>query len=75
MIREGAPPRTEVIFGVSVDEDLSEEVILTLMAVGSKARPEEEAKGKKEVYQRELDLKVYKGEDLDIPAFLRKGTN
>ncbi len=75
MVRENASPRTEVIFGVSVDEDLSEEVILTLMAAGGEARAEGEAKRKKEVYQRELDLRVYEGEDLDVPAFLRKATN
>jgi cell division protein FtsZ len=75
MVREDISPRTEVIFGMSVDKDLSEEVILTLVAAGGEARAEGEARRKKEVYQRELDLKVYEGEDLDIPAFLRKGAN
>lgn len=75
MVREDASPRTEIIFGVSVDEDLSEEVVLTLIASGGEARSEGEARRKSQVHQKELDLKIYEGEDLDIPAFLRKGKN
>lgn len=75
MVREDASVRTEVIFGVSVDENLSEEVILTLIAVGGEARAEAEARRKEQVHQKELDLKVYEQDDLDIPAFLRKRKN
>ncbi len=60
---------------MSVAEDLSDEVVLTLIVLAGEARPEAEARTKSQVYQRELDLKTYEGEDLDIPAFLRKGKN
>jgi ATP phosphoribosyltransferase len=58
-----------------VDEDLSEDVVLTLIASGGEARAEGEVRRKSQVHQKELDLNIYEGEDLDIPAFLRKGKN
>jgi len=71
-IQEEAEDTTEFSMGVSIDDELSNEVILTLVASGIKM--EKEVKREKP-YQEKLDLGTYDEDNLDIPTFLRKGNN
>jgi len=58
-------------FGIYTDENMSEELILTLMvSTGKEARSE--IKEEDKFYQQDLDLRVYNQHDLDVPTFLRR---
>jgi len=74
-IRKSISPGAEIIFGASVDQNLSKEIVLSLMAIGGEIilGPEEKSEGK--IEQEEFDLKAYRSDDLDIPTFLRKRKN
>ena len=73
-IQEKLKNTTETNIGVSIDDELSNEVILTLIASGIKIEEKEEV-DKEKLYQEKLDLGAYGEDDLDIPTFLRKGNN
>ncbi|MEA3485235.1 MAG: hypothetical protein U9R03_00825, partial [Candidatus Aerophobetes bacterium] len=74
-IRKSISPEAEIIFGTSIDHNLSKEIILSLMAMGGEIILGPEEKGKEKIEQKEFDLKSYKSDDLDIPTFLRKREN
>lgn len=75
-VEEAVSSRTEIVFGASIDERLSDEAVITLMAIGNEESPgEDRARKRAKTQQEELDLKVYKEDDLDIPTFLRKRKN
>lgn len=73
-VQEEAEDNTEFSIGMSMDDELSNEVILTLVASGIKIEKKEEVKEEKP-YQEKLDLGTYDEDNLDIPTFLRKGNN
>lgn len=67
IIAQAADPEANIIFGAVIDESLGEEVRVTVIATGFDQRlPIKES-------IPELDIKSFSsGDDLDIPAFLRK---
>jgi len=77
LIRQTAAPDANIIFGAVIDEDMHEEIQITVIATGfeldehasvtsaSMPLPEETEKG--QVFNRPFD-----NADLDIPAFLRR---
>ncbi len=73
-IQEEAKNTTEVSIGVSIDDELSDEVTLILIASGIKIEQKGEVDEEK-LYQEKLDLGTYGEDNLDIPTFLRKGNN
>ncbi len=65
IISQAADPDA-IIFGAVIDENLKDEVRVTVIATGFDAKPA----GEKD--SPVIDLRSFGGEDLDIPAFLRR---
>jgi len=76
LVRKSISREAEFFWGASIDENLSDEVFLTLITLDSQMHLESEEKAeKKSSLQGELNLKIYENEDLDIPTFLRRREN
>lgn len=71
VIQEVADPDANIILGAVIDEDFDEEVQVTVIATGFDAK----ASNKKEEnipIEDDFDVEDFSGDDLDIPAFLRR---
>ena len=71
VIQEVADPDANIILGAVIDESFDEEVQVTVIATGfdgkNSARKKEEEK-----LVEDFDIESFTGDDLDIPAFLRR---
>ena len=66
IIQQAADPEANIIFGAVIDENLDDEVRVTVIATGFDAKPMTREK-------TVIDFKSFASDDnLDIPAFLRK---
>ncbi|HEX3015493.1 MAG TPA: cell division protein FtsZ [Desulfobacteria bacterium] len=68
IIAEAADPEANIIFGAVIDENLNEEIRVTVIATGFDQRPVPQEAS-------ELEIKPFASvstDDLDIPAFLRR---
>ncbi|MDN5293521.1 MAG: cell division protein FtsZ [Eubacteriales bacterium] len=74
IIASAADPEANIIFGAVIDEEMEDEVRVTVIATGFDHRP---ATNKDSTFATtELDLKNFTLDDeLDIPAFLRRGSS
>lgn len=72
IIKENSSSQAEFVFGVSVDEAISDEVVVALVVAGGENT--EEAK-EPPSSSKQLDLGIYASDELDIPTFLRKRKN
>ncbi len=67
IVAETADPDANIIFGAVIDEELQDQIFVTVIATGfehiNKMPPKTET---------ELGVKPFTSEELDIPAFLRK---
>lgn len=69
IIAQAADPEANIIFGAVIDENLKDEVRVTVIATGFDAV----RKQKSAVIKEDgLEIKPFASEDLDIPAFLRR---
>lgn len=66
IISQAADPEANIIFGAVIDENLKDEVRVTVIATGFDAKPAVEKDS------TVVDLRSFSAEDLDIPAFLRR---
>jgi cell division protein FtsZ len=66
IISQAADPDANIIFGAVVDENLEDEVRVTVIATGF------DSVSKAEKENTVVDLRSFTSDDLDIPAFLRK---
>ncbi|MFY9494050.1 MAG: cell division protein FtsZ [Limnochordia bacterium] len=68
IISQAADPDANVIFGAVIDESLGDAVRVTVIATGF------DAPSRQDTYSisKELDIRPFAGDELDIPAFLRK---
>jgi len=66
IITQAADPEAMIIFGAVIDDDLEDEVRITVIATGFDQR------GPRPRDIENIPLKPFSGEDLDIPAFLRR---
>lgn len=66
LISAAADAEANIIFGAVIDENLQDEIRITVIATGF------ESKSKKTIEFEELEVGTFEDEDLDIPAFLRK---
>jgi len=73
-MQENTEDATEVTMGVGIDDELSDEIVVTLIVSGIEMEEKEKIK-KEKLYQEKLDLGVYDEDNLDIPTFLRRGNN
>lgn len=67
IISSAADPEANIIFGAVVDERLEDELRVTVIATGFDNR-----KKPKESFTKNIDVKPFTEDDLDIPAFLRR---
>ncbi len=67
IIAEAADPEANIIFGAVIDENLADEVRVTVIATGFDARPP-----RKEASDLEIKPFAATSDELDIPAFLRR---
>ncbi|MGF7185059.1 cell division protein FtsZ [Desulfitispora alkaliphila] len=74
IISAAADPEANIIFGAVIDEDLEDEIRVTVIATGFDEKKEtvqpEQSEQKKS--ESNLNIKPFSNEDLDIPAFLRR---
>ncbi len=67
IIAEAADEEANIIFGAVIDEKLGDEIRVTVIATGfDYARDGQKSSG------NSLDIRPFAGDDLDIPAFLRR---
>ncbi len=67
IITQAADPEANIIFGAVIDENLQDEVRITVIATGFDQRPS----GRVTALD-DMPIKPFSGDDLDIPAFLRR---
>ena len=80
VIQEVADPEANIILGAVIDEQLEEEVQVTVIATGFDQSQQQETEDEiynedMEDYEEDFDIEDFSGEDLDIPAFLRRQNN
>src|SRR6056297_298925 len=81
VIQEVADTDANIILGSVIDEELEDEVKVTVIATGfdaekKKTSPSNEfGEDIEEDIEEDFDVENFSGEDLDIPAFLRKQNN
>ncbi|NMB38136.1 MAG: cell division protein FtsZ, partial [Firmicutes bacterium] len=68
IVAETADSDANIIFGAVIDEELQDQIFVTVIATGFE-QTDKTAKLKSET---ELNINPFRSEDLDIPAFLRK---
>jgi cell division protein FtsZ len=61
-----------IIFGAVIDESMGEEIRVTVIATGFDHKQAKAQEVKERIRVPELDVKPFSGDELDIPAFLRK---
>ncbi|MGI6686003.1 MAG: cell division protein FtsZ [Bacillota bacterium] len=66
IISEASDPEANIIFGAVIDEKMDDSVRVTVIATGFDNR------SVKKIEPKDLDIKPFTEDDLDIPAFLRK---
>lgn len=76
LVSQSADPDANIIFGAVIDEDLKDEIRITVIATGfSGDKPIKPIKEKDKKKDRDSLFGDYEGIDLDIPTFLRKNKN
>jgi len=65
LVKDNLSSRGDIIVGVGIDENLTDEIVLNLLISGKEEESDRE----------ELELKLFRSNDLEIPTFLRKGEN
>ncbi|MEJ6950931.1 cell division protein FtsZ [Natronospora cellulosivora (SeqCode)] len=71
IIQEVADPNANIILGAVIDEDFEDEVQVTVIATGFDAKPPKK-KDENIKVEDDFDIENFSGDDLDIPAFLRR---
>jgi cell division protein FtsZ len=71
IVQEVADPDANIIFGAVIDERLGDEVRVTVIATGFDSKVAHREKVEK-IKMPEIEMKQFGGDELDIPAFLRK---
>ncbi|HHY95224.1 MAG TPA: cell division protein FtsZ [Firmicutes bacterium] len=74
IVAEAADAEANIIFGAVIDENLKDEVRVTVIATGFDSRPKA-ASHKDKLPLEEIDIKSFAAaaeDELDIPAFLRR---
>lgn len=86
IVSEAADAEANIIFGAVIDDSLQDEVLVTVIATGFEQKADssrrkldaatEKANGRSEAAaSSEFDIKPFASDDLDIPAFLRRGNS
>ncbi|MBI1821076.1 MAG: cell division protein FtsZ [Nitrospirae bacterium] len=73
IIQRGADPDANIIFGAVINEALSEEIVVTVIATGfeKKGHPENGPVKEKEIYRKFEGAQAEAGKEMDSPTFVR----
>jgi len=71
IVQEVADPDANIIFGAVIDEKMGDEVRVTVIATGFDSKLPRREKAER-IKVPEIEIKQFTGDELDIPAFLRK---
>ncbi|MEW6522533.1 MAG: cell division protein FtsZ [Bacillota bacterium] len=74
IIAQAADSEANIIFGAVIDDNLGDEVRVTVIATGFESRPPKKPAA---VLPKAVDLEIksFQGEELEIPTFLRRRRN
>ncbi|MCX8130342.1 MAG: cell division protein FtsZ [Clostridia bacterium] len=81
MIQKSADPDANIIFGASIDENLKDELLITVIATGFDKGPiikktekvvEKPVNNNTQVASEKQQSNAFTGDELDIPTFLRR---
>lgn len=76
IIAEAADPDANIIFGAVIDDNLNDEIRVTVIATGFDGKSQQVSTAKKLERKDEvtdsIEIRPFATDDLDIPAFLRK---
>ncbi|MFW6238839.1 MAG: cell division protein FtsZ [Halanaerobiales bacterium] len=75
VVQEVSDPDANIILGAVIDEELENEVKVTVIATGFDPEEQQESRDFEEEeaeIERDFDMDDFSGDDLDIPAFLRR---
>lgn len=71
IVAEAADPEANIIFGAVIDEALEDEVRVTVIATGFNGAGKPQRSSYRGAF-KELEIKPFSGEAVEIPAFLRR---
>jgi len=74
VIQEVADPDANIILGAVINDELENEVKVTVIATGFDTSPQKQVtqnQKEDEMPEEEFEMESFSGDDLDIPAFLR----
>ncbi|RCW51386.1 MULTISPECIES: cell division protein FtsZ [unclassified Halanaerobium] len=79
VIQEVADPEANIILGAVIDEELEDEIKVTVIATGfdtarsaKKSKKFDSTPEAEDLSDSDFEMESFSGDDLDIPAFLRK---
>lgn len=72
IIAEAADPAANIIFGAVIDENLKDEISVTVIATGFDGSRAGQPRTDSSRGTKPLDIKPFATDDLEIPAFLRR---
>ncbi len=72
IVTEAADPEARIIFGAVIDEEMGDKIKVTVIATGFSAKEDRVERPRPPLQPIGLDVKPVDGDDLDIPAFLRR---
>jgi cell division protein FtsZ len=73
LVAQAAHPDANIIFGAVIDENLDDEIVITVIATGFDDKPSARVEKKKVEQVIEAAVTKDNSDDLDIPTFLRRG--
>src|SRR6056297_331078 len=72
VVQEVSAADADIILGAVINEELEDEVQVTVIATGFDGKTEKAVKNETEKIETDFEMESFSGEDLDIPAFLRR---
>ncbi len=72
VVQEVSAADADIILGAVINEELEDEVQVTVIATGFDGKNVKEVKNQTEKMETDFEMESFSGEDLDIPAFLRR---
>ncbi len=72
IVRESADPDANIIFGAVIDENMQDEVRVTVIATGFDHKSSSNSSSKQQVLEDISSTEVESYDDMDVPAFMRR---
>ena len=72
VVQEVSAADADIILGAVINEEFDDQVQVTVIATGFNNKQEESVANNSEEMEKDFEMENFSGEDLDIPAFLRR---